>query len=455
MKSRRMDSRCCRLARAMTATFFCLLPFFGIVAQDVPAIIDGDGTNRISVVSDFEFSTAVSGSARVVLERTTDDEITGGARTVALTGPNDSTGGMELWGSEARPLVVSITNVTTMPLSGGIDVYTNAALWLVSSDTLRSGSRTGSAITVHVGGSIVHPDGNAYSALGSNHRIILDGGRILLNEGRTLPPSDSVAKLRSILYLNMVTFKDGGTIDNGRPYLGGPGNVTWTIDGNTPISCPYGATLVGATTTKQDDRVVKFDVADVTSDDRVDFSIGLLRRDGSNSTYCPDKANATTMALQSNKVMVVKSGEGTMEYSAYNNIYIGPTRLDAGTLRLGANSTISSSYMLNMNGGSLSVAANCTNVIKRLMVSRSGKIMLETGSSLTIRAIDSWSASAQIVVDIPDREKCLRFATSTGVPILLTGAQLGAMRTSSGRRVVQDEDGWVLASSRGFIIKFM
>ena len=424
-----------------------------LAAQDVPAVIDGSGTNRIQVVSDFEFSTAVSGSARVVLERTLADEATGGPRTVALTGPNDSSGGMELWGSVDRPLVVTITNVTTMPLSGGIDICTNASLRLAASSSNGkpvSGSRYASTITVHDGGALVQPVNCRYGVLSTRHDIVLDGGVLRLNDGET---PTSVAKQLATFYANALTFKNGGRIENGRPYLGHKQNATWTVSGTMPAECPLGASLVGNEAKNKDDVYFNIDVEDVTGDDSTDFSIGVLRRE-SNSSYQPDAASSSTLTVQSNKVMVVKKGVGTLEFAGANTYY-GPTRLDAGTLRLGVTKCLDYSYMLNMNGGSLVACANTTNVIKKLKVSRDGGIALEGGALLTVNAIDSWSSGKTITVDVPNGAKRLRFASKTGVPVVLSEAQLGAIRTVDGRRVLQDEEGWILPHITGAILIVM
>ena len=421
-----------------------------LAAQDVPAVIDGSGTNRIQVVSDFEFSTAVSDSARVVLERTLDDEVTGGARTVALTGPNDSSGGMELWGSADRPLVVTITNVTTMPLSGGIDIYTNASLRLAASSSngnpISNSARKGSTVTVHEGGSLVQPYDCKFGVLPHNHSIVLDGGVLKLNDGKT--PTSIPAKLASIV-VNDLTFKNGGRIENGRPYVGLSAGGTWRANGSSVVSCPEGVTVSGYSYLAAGDISFTLSVDDVTNDDAVDFSIGVLRRPGSNDNYQTNKPSS--MVIQSNKVMVVKAGVGTLEFAG-DNTYVGPTQLNAGTLRLGVTKCLDYSCMLNMNGGSLVASANTTNVIKKLKVSKDGEIALEGGALLTVYAIDSWASGKTISIDIPGGAKCLRFASKAGVPVVLTEAQLGAIHTPDGRRVMQDEEGWILPYNTGTIL---
>lgn len=432
---------------------FALVMAMPLAAQDVPAVIDGSGTNRIQVVSDFEFSTAVSGSARVVLERTLADEATGGARTVALTGPNDSSGGMELWGSADRPLVVTITNVTTMPLSGGIDIHTNASLRLAASSSngkpLSNSDRKGSTITVHEGGSLVQPYDCKFGVLPHNHSIVLDGGVLKLNDGRT--PTSISAKLASIV-INDLTFKNGGRFENGRPYVGLSAGGTWRVNGSSAVSCPEGVTVSGYSYLATGDINFTLSVDDVTNDDAADFSIGVLRRPGSNDNYQANKPS--NMVTQSNKVVVVKAGAGTLEFAG-SNTYVGPTQLNDGTLRLGVTKCLDYSYMLNMNGGSLVACANTTNVIKKLKVSKDGGIALEGGALLTVNAIDSWSSGKTITVDVPNGAKRLRFASKTGDPVVLTEAQLDAIRTADGRRVMQDEEGWVRPRSSGVILIVM
>jgi autotransporter-associated beta strand protein len=433
------------------ATLTLCLAAASALAQGLQPSYGGGGTYTIPVTSDFEFTSTVADSARIVLERTDEDEILAGgaARTVLLAGPNDSSGGMELRGATDRPLVVAITNVTTMPASGGIDIHANAALKLAASspngNPFSNSSRKGSTITVHEGGTLLQPRECRFGVLPHNHQIVLDGGVIRLNDGAT--PTSISAKLATIV-LNDLTFSNGGRIENGRPYVGLSAGGTWRAQGDTPVSCPDGVTVSGYSYLAAGDITLTLNAEDVTGDDGVDFSIGVIRRPGSNDNYVSTKPS--TYAVQSNKVVVAKTGAGTLEFAGANT-YVGPTSINAGTIRLGATKCLDYSNMVTLNGGSIHAALNTTNVIKKLKVSKSGSITLESGALLTVRAIDTWDTTKTLTVDVPDFARRLRFATANGTPVILTSAQLGALRNSSGKPLEQDADGWVLRKPRGTV----
>ena len=433
------------------ATLALCLATASTLAQGLQPTYDGSGTYAIPVTSDFEFTSSVADSARIVLERTDEDEILadGAARTVLLAGPNDSSGGMELRGATDRPLVVAITNVTTMPASGGIDIHANAALKLAASspngNPFSNSSRKGSTITVHEGGTLLQPRECRFGVLPHNHQIVLDGGVLRLNDGAT--PTSISAKLATIV-LNDLTFKNGGRIENGRPYVGLSAGGTWRAQGDTPVSCPDGVTVSGYSYLAASDITLTLNVEDVTGDDGVDFSIGAIRRPGSNDNYSSAKPSALT--VQSNKVVVAKTGAGTLEFAGANT-YVGPTSINAGTIRLGVTKCLDYSNLVTLNGGSIHSAANTTNVIKKLKVSKASTVALESGALLTVRAIDTWDTTKTLTVDVPDCARRLRFATANGTPVILTSAQLGTLRTPNGKPLGQDADGWVFRNPKGTV----
>jgi autotransporter-associated beta strand protein len=214
------------------------------------------------------------------------------------------------------------------------------------------------------------------------------------------------------------------------------------------VSCPDGVTVSGYSYLAAGDITLTLNVEDVTGDDSIDFSIGVIRRPGSNDNY--SSAKPSTMAIQSNKVVVAKSGAGTLEFAGANT-YVGPTSINTGTIRLGVTKCLDYSNLVTLNGGSIHSAANTTNVIKKLKVVKSGTITLEAGSLLTVRAIDTWDTTKTLTVDVPERARRLRFATANGAPVILTPAQLATFRTIDGKLLEQDADGWVFRNPKGTV----
>ena len=434
--------------------------------------VRGDGTLKVLVEGDVTMSGAIGSGqttstnrCRVVYERPATDTETDGLRTVSLSGVNTSEGGVELVAAEGRPLEAVLANINAIPTFNGFTIGPWTSLRLIGNpdgmtgwtalgrSTLPAG-RDLSTVTVLTNGTLVADKGITKPILARKQPIILDGGCLRLRDGE--PDSRTYA----MFIANDLTFKNGAFVTNAVLVIGGGENATWKVLGSVPSRCDRGVALLGhkfSGTDKKYDVTFTIDVADVTRDSATDFTLGAMYRYGTGFGYSAplDTTYQTGWnAGLSNNVAVVKTGAGTLELTKDDDShFVGPLTVKAGVLRLGGSKTIDQSVETSFAGGSLAVAANCTNIINKLSISANTTFTLESGACLTIKAIDTWSTEGvSVVVDANLSGKCLNFGSDeTKWP---TDEQLATIRTVEGHKVKLDEDGWLRDASKGVIIIF-
>ena len=153
----------------------------------------------------------------------------------------------------------------------------------------------------------------------------------------------------------------------------------------------------------------------------------------------PDFANAT----------VYKTGSGTMQLNASYNISGKPTLLKKGTWLLNGSSLTSASDPYTIDGGTLAAADGTSNSLGVLTVGAAGGgITLGAGATLTFAdsSAAEWTAGANVTIT-DFAEKSIKFTGG------LTAAQCRRFRTSEGKHLIVDMDGYLTLPGVMIIIR--
>ena len=341
-------------------------------------------------------------------------------------------------GANRRMLAV-VKSATGMPQVGGsVHVYDRATLSLaypnVSSDYgptyegLWPGvTKEASSLYAHPGGRIVTNALRQNSGKGQTAHI--DGGEYYFrNTGDT-----SYTMQRGSFFndcVGNVHYANGAVTDGNTPYLGAMGGTaTITVDGTTPSVSKNSYALYGSKESSSSAKRV-LDIADVTGDDEVDFTMeGHLY--SANYDY----------------VRLFKKGAGTVLFKKSLGLMWDKLAIQEGTVLLGI--TTSNRYYrtncllgtkgVSLEGGALAIQAGVTNDITGpIALTTNSTIKLSVGSKILVKdsSAEAWADGARLTITGDPATSAISFGDADG----LTAAQLKKIRWN-GKRVELDEDG--------------
>ena len=143
---------------------------------------------------------------------------------------------------------------------------------------------------------------------------------------------------------------------------------------------------------------------------------------------------------------IIKTGAGTLSLSGVNT-HTGRVTITAGTLALGADTTLNAGCRIVLNGGALAVGA-FSNVVNTLTLSADSEIVLGDGKlAFADSSGAAWSSTLTLTGTLDSHT--LRFGTNANA---LTGAQLSAINLN-GERVRLKEDGYLALGLKGTLIR--
>jgi len=275
--------------------------------------------------------------------------------------------------------------------------------------------------------------------VGNGNRITVKGGLLTLaknfNAGYSRPLVIDGGTLTCTFfenndganYINNLTLLNGAQVTGYKIRVGYHSAASIVVSGTSASSIPAGINMVKTGTSP-----LTFNVADVTGDAAPDLTVPGVIRDYDSGGFA--------------NMPIIKTGAGTLHLSGANT-HVGLITVNAGTLALGANSTLNSGNPLVLNGGTLALDG-FTNTVGTLSVSGSGSTLaLGTG---TIAFADSsaalWSGTLTLTGTLGAQS--VRFGTSAAA---LTGAQINAI-TINGERAALSSNGYLKLAPSGTII---
>ena len=316
-------------------------------------------------------------------------------------------------------------NKAPFPISGRIVVMDSAVLELGASgyDWNSNGfnGKNGAKLEIEEGGAL-HTVKSWQ--LSDRHTISIDGGTVALGT-----KSAEEAKRYSYswndagTYCGNLTYFNGGKTIGSSPRMGKDNTIpTIFVKGTAPCYANHGVQLVASYFT-----TLKFDVEDVTGDDRSDFTM--------TGKILPFSDAHTNF-------QVVKTGIGTIELTGANDYTRYPTKVEAGTLRLGASGVMHDEMNLHLAGGNFSVSPMTVNALGALNVTADATLSIGSGATLEFADSSSelWPLSGSRINIVKGKSSKLRFGDSKSA---LTEAQLKIMRLD-GFRCRLDDNGYVV-----------
>lgn len=339
---------------------------------------------------------------------------------LAATAVNGTSGKMELCGSANERLFVRGLNPKAMEVS--IGVWTNTVcLYNPTNSSLEHSFGGGKTYSVHTGGEFWQRVDWVFNL---NTALSIDGGVLRVGTDKT-GALDTIAPL----YIESVTFVDGGHLAGHPPRTGYYANPKWTVIGSHPAFIDHGLGIVGH---DKDVRTITFAVEDVTGDDRPDLYIGG-KLYYSNSEWVNAK--------------LVKTGPGTVSHAAANTVTSFPLLVQGGFWKLAATGGMTMNNAVTLDGGGLALADGCTNAVGRLtvMAGRDAELRIGADAELDLGSLDLGDG-ARLDVTLP-RPSRLRVGTTR----CLTHAQLRAIRVN-GEAVHQRGDGYVREGPGGIVV---
>lgn len=273
------------------------------------------------------------------------------------------------------------------------------------------------------GGEIVQ---NGLWTISQDSKLFLRGGTFVV--GNDLIGKKPTSE-QGGLYLNRVTFEDGGRISGLIPKSGYYSEPVWNVLGTHPAILESGIALTSADGATKD-QVCQFNVEDVTGDDAADLVIGGCICYGS-----------------WNKIGIRKTGVGTVLATARNEASLHPLRVEGGLWKLGATSCMTPAHVVELSGGSLGSAAGVSNAIGQVSLANNTicGIELEAGSELDLSHLALGANSRLNVVTDESATARLRVLTPC------SEAELRQIRVN-GKRAAQDSDGCLKAGNFGLVL---
>lgn len=339
---------------------------------------------------------------------------------LATTAVNGTSGKMELRGSANERLFVRGLNPKAMEVS--IAVWTNAVcLYNPTNSNLEHSFGGGKTYSIHAGGEFWQRVDWVFN---TSAAFSIDGGVLRVGMDRT-DALDAIAPL----YIEALTFEDGGHLAGHPPRTGYYANPKWVVTGSHPAFIDHGLGIVGHDT---DVRTTTFAVEDVTGDERPDLHIGG-KLYYSNSQWVNAK--------------LVKTGPGTVSHAAANTVTSFPLLVQGGFWELAATGGMTLDNAVALDGGGLALADGCTNAVGQLsvMAGRDAELRIGANAELDLGALDLGDG-ARLDVTLP-RTSRLRVGTTH----CLTHAQRLAIRVN-GESIHQRDDGYVREGPGGIVI---
>ena len=226
--------------------------------------------------------------------------------------------------------------------------------------------------------------------------------------------------------LNLLTFSGNARVYSARggadDYVraGYTQDSIWTVRGTAASQCDVGLNLWADTT----GNTMTFAVNDVTESAASDFIMngGL----GVNPDY--------------RYITVYKTGVGTIEFNKSVNLRGCPLVLKGGTWLVGPAALTQATDPVTLDGGTLATAKAGTRLGVLTVSENGGGITLGEGATLSFADSSAavWDTNKVVVTGFA--EKSIRFGTSAQA---LTGEQLNRLRTSEGKRLYMDDDGYL------------
>jgi hypothetical protein len=278
-------------------------------------------------------------------------------------------------------------------------------------------------LRIHDGGVVFQATNNPFSSF---MPLTIDGGSLYLgyqemNKGRGRNQADAYT------YLNQVRLMNGACIYGCRARIGNNNSPMWTVGGLKPSRATCGMSINSLSMGP-----MRFDVADVTGDDNVDFTMegDIVLGYGKSAPEYEERRN----------IYVLKEGSGTMSMNAAFSPYY-PTVVSNGVWRFGVPKSASASTDFKLDGGNLEVADGIALTMGEVIPSVASTITLGEGASLSIKAPTAdWPEDGSVnfvVSDIASRSS-IRFGESAS----LSAAHLGAIRVN-GKIAAQNSAGYL------------
>jgi len=237
-------------------------------------------------------------------------------------------------------------------------------------------------------------------------------------------PCSTVASV----YLNTVTFKDGGRIADHGFITGYYKDPSWMVRGLYPAVIEGGINFAGNPSKTQ--ITARFDVDEVTGNEDPDLTIG-----GALSYYNKGW----------NNVQIEKSGAGTLRTMAANVVTTFPLLVKGGLWQFGTSGCSTADNGLEMAGGGIGQLAGCTNAFGTVIVAErtAQRIVLGDDSELTFSTFAAGSGSC-VSVETASASARLRILATTP-------ESLRRMRVN-GQRACLDENGFVYGQTPGLML---
>lgn len=333
--------------------------------------------------------------------------------TLSLSGTNSYTGG-----TTVRRGTLEALATNALPAAGGITVEPGAELVLKAGELAYNnagGVGNGNPVTVLAGGllTLASPFNAGYSRL-----ITLKGGTL---NGRVTQNNDNAN------YINNLALQDGARVTGYKIRVGAHTAALITVGGSAPSSLEAGINMVNTA-----NRPLTLDVADVTGDDAVDFSIPAEIRDYSD--------------LYTN-MPIIKAGAGTASLSG-TNTHAGPVTVAAGTLALDAAGALNAGNALILAGGALAMGSHSNAVGTLTLAADSALVLGEGHLAFAASQGAAWTNGCTLTLVGTLGARSVRVGTDSAS---LTPAQLAAI-TCDGKSVRLTSQGYLSPHSRGTLV---
>lgn len=253
----------------------------------------------------------------------------------------------------------STAKTRTLPQDGTTDVYgANTELHLNCGNSgLVGGSAAGnSTITMHTGTKL-YAENKSYAFRMQDQSVVLDGASLTMNKGS---------------YLRWLTMNNGATVDGsaGLSFGYDGESATWHIGGVGAST--FGRNLSVSGGRSKQHRELTLDVADTVVGDGADFVMN------GNLTYSSAFPGGS----------FAKTGEGTMLMNGtLTTLDPYAARIVEGTLLIGKSDGLATGAKFSLEGGTLGFADGTVNTVADVTLTKSSKISVGEGATLTIAGL--------------------------------------------------------------------
>jgi len=332
-------------------------------------------------------------------------------------------------GGGATRSEIYVRGANGMPTNGTVEVRARGMLHLaVPGLTVpETGVDRQTPVTVRAGG-LFKTTSNYQLAAKASH-VALDGGRFDCRAEVTTDDSDT--------YVAQIDFADGAVLSGAAPRIR-TANGLWTVSGTTPSRCETGVIMWSHTIGTYGK--LTLDVADVTGDADVDFSIAKSIR----LTDTPAGDGWRWASL-------VKKGAGTVRIDGMLVMTNLPTRVEAGTLLVNGN-LLHAADDFTLAGGTLAFAAGTTNACRVLNVEPAGGTLALADNAELCFADSSaatWSGAGAVILDYDPAKSRVRFGMSQQG---LSAVQRVRLQSAAGNPLSLDAAGYVCTAPGTIVV---